>query len=86
MSVQEVGDELVVAGIVYCYISFGQLPNGVFEAALLVICWRWSVHFVDGSELISIGMWQAQFDCQRLQCIVALQNPACSSAGTHEED
>ncbi|CAI0551409.1 unnamed protein product, partial [Linum tenue] len=31
MSVQEVTDELVVAGIVYCYICFGQLPNDFFE-------------------------------------------------------
>ena len=67
-----VADKLMIARVIYCYISFSQLPYGIFNTLLYG-----HVNFTNGTILISLRTGQAQLDGQWLQSAIVLQEKNC---------
>lgn len=54
-------DQLVVARVIDRDIGLGDLPNRTVDS-----CVAWFIDFANETEFISLGMWQAQLDGDRL--------------------
>lgn len=60
----------MIARIIYCHISFRQLPDRVLDSFILIGRCK---YLADRSLLISIVIRQAKLDSQWLQCAVILE-------------